>query len=178
MKGSLNSKSRFYPAATERRFRWHFVLPPGMFWNICSCISPGAGKQGTGDMSFPKDLSLGLKCYMFGTCQKLAFWHKFDTSSFQSVLKLKKKFCLSKKILTQFFFLLHRHGSKKRNAGPLSSLKKIMIVGTFLAITRRFPDTSQIRWVSLLHHRCAGRSTACHTLLGVTDGEEEKPTCL
>lgn len=41
-------------------------------------------------MSFPKDLSLGLKCYMLGTCQKLAFWQEFDTDSFQSALRGKK----------------------------------------------------------------------------------------
>jgi len=40
---------------------------------------------------FPKDFSLGLMCYMLGTCQKLAFWEEFDTISFQSVLKLSKK---------------------------------------------------------------------------------------
>lgn len=42
-------------------------------------------------MSFPKDLSLGLKCYMLGTCQKLAFWQEFDTDSFQSALRKKTK---------------------------------------------------------------------------------------
>lgn len=48
-------------------------------------------------MSFPKDLSLGLKCYMFGTCQKLAFWHKLDNQLLPICFKVKKKVLLVKK---------------------------------------------------------------------------------
>lgn len=55
-------------------------------------------------MSFPKDLSLGLKCYMFGTCQKLAFWHKLDNQLLPICFKVKKKFCLSKKNTDSILF--------------------------------------------------------------------------
>lgn len=149
VKGSLNSKHRFYIAATERHFKQNFVSPPEMFWNACFCISPGVGKEGTGDTSFPKDLSLGQKCDMLGTCQKLAFGKSLTpapSNLFWGKNKTKM-FCLSEKYWLNSFFLLHRNGWKKRNTGLLSSLEKIMILGSFLATTQRSPVTWQIRWV-------------------------------
>lgn len=87
-------------------------------------------------MSFPKDLSLGLKCYMLGTCQKLAFWQEFDTDSFQSALRKKNQKCSAcQKNTDSILFPSAQEWLKEEEHGLLSSLEKIRIPGLFLGIT-------------------------------------------